>query len=118
MTRELTRVAASRGLPGTMVSDNGTEMTSMAVLRWCHEIGVEWHDIAPSKPTQNAFIESFNGRLRDEFLNETLFSSLRDARDGLEEWRNDYNRNRLHSALGILTPLEFSEKIDVDRIAA
>ena len=118
MTRELSRIAASRGLPGTIVSDNGTEMTSMAVLRWCQETGVEWHYIAPGKPTQNAFIESFNGRLRDEFLNETLFSSLRDARDGLEEWRKDYNQNRPHSALANLTPSEFAEKITMDRIAA
>jgi putative transposase len=118
MTRELSRIAASRGLPGTIVSDNGTEMTSMAVLKWCQETSVEWHYIAPGKPTQNAFIESFNGRLRDEYLNETLFSSINDARDGLEEWRNDYNRHRPHSALGNLTPLEFAEKINVDRIAA
>ena len=90
----------------------------MAVLKWCQEFGVEWHYIAPGKPTQNAFIESFNGRLRDEFLNETMFSSLHDARDGLEEWRNDYNRNRPHSALGNMTPLEFAEKINLDRIAA
>ncbi len=73
MTRELSRIVTSRGLPGTIVSDNGTEMTSMAVLKWCQDTGVEWHYIAPGKPTQNAFIESFNGRLRDEFLNETLF---------------------------------------------
>ena len=118
MTRELSKIAASRGLPGTIVSDNRTEMTSMAVLKWCQETGVEWHYIAPGKPTQNAFIESFNGRLRDEFLNETLFSSLRDARDRLEEWRSDYNRHRPHSALGNLTPLEFAEKITMDRIAA
>jgi len=118
MTRELSRITASRGLPNTIVSDNGTEMTSMAVLRWCQETGVGWHYIAPGKPTQNAFIESFNGRLRDEFLNETLFTSLSDARDGLEEWRTDYNRHRPHSALGNLTPMEFTEKIKVDRIAA
>ena len=118
MTRELSRIAGTRGLPGTIVSDYGTEMTSMAVLKWCQETGVEWHYIAPGKPTQNAFIESFNGRLRDEYLNETLFSTLRDARDGLEEWRNDYNRHRPHSALGNLTPLEFAEKMTMDRIAA
>ncbi len=118
VTRELGRIAASRSLPGTIVSDNGTEMISMAVFRWCQETGVEWHYIAPGKPTQNAFIESFNGRLRDEYLNETLFSSLRDARDRLEEWRKDYNQNRPHSAPGNLTPSEFAEKITMDRIAA
>ena len=118
MPRELSKINASRGLPGTIVSDNGTEMTSMAVLKWCQGTGVEWHYIAPGKPTQNAFIESFNGRLRDEFLNETLFSSLRDARDGLEEWRSDYNRHRPHSALGNLTPSEFAEKMRLNRVAA
>lgn len=118
LTRELTKIASLRGLPGTVVSDNGSEMTSMAVLRWCQETSVEWHYIAPGKPTQNAFVESFNGKLRDECLNETLFSSLREARDVLEEWRTDYNRRRPHSALGNLTPSEFAEKIKVDRIAA
>ncbi len=118
LTRELTKIASLRGLPGTVVSDNGSEMTSMAVLRWCQETSVEWHYIAPGKPTQNAFVESFNGKLRDECLNETLFSSLREARDVLEEWRTDYNRKRPHSALGNLTPSEFAEKIKVDRIAA
>jgi putative transposase len=62
-----------------IVSDNGTEMTSSAVLKWCQEIKIDWHYIAPGKPTQNAFIESFNGSFRDECLNETLFSSLADA---------------------------------------
>lgn len=118
LTRELSRIAGSRSLPGTIVSDNGTEMTSMAVLRWSQETGVEWHYIAPGKPTQNAFVESFNGKLRDECLNETLFSSLREAREVLEEWRTDYNRKRPHSALGNLTPSEFAEKMKLDRIAA
>lgn len=118
LTRELTRLIAERGNPHTIVSDNGTEMTSMAVLKWCQDTGVGWHYIAPGKPQQNAFIESFNGRLRDEYLNETLFSSLQEAKDGLQEWRHDYNQNRPHSALGNLTPLEFVEKISVDRIAA
>ena len=118
LTRELSRMTAARGLPGTIVSDNGTEMTSMAVLRWSQQAGVEWHYIAPGKPTQNAFIESFNGKLRDECLNETLFSSLREARNELEEWRTDYNRHRPHSALENLTPSEFAEKMKVDRIAA
>ena len=66
------------------VCDNGTELTGMAMLRWCQEIRIEWHYIAPGKPTQNAFIESFNGRLRDELLNETLFTSLTHAR---QLWR-------------------------------
>lgn len=71
LTRELQQIVDVRGKPGTIVSDNGTEMTSMAVLRWVQETGIDWHYIAPGKPQQNAFIESFNGRLRDECLNET-----------------------------------------------
>lgn len=83
VTRELDRVVAERGLPGTIVSDNGTEFTSMAILRWVQGTGIDWHYIAPGKPTQNAFIESFNGKLRDECLNETLFSSLAEAKEKL-----------------------------------
>ena len=92
------------------VSDNGTELTGMAVLRWCQEIRIEWHYIAPGKPTQNAFIESFNGRLRDELLNETLFTSLAQARAALAAWKDDYNNVRPHSSLGDLTPSEFIDR--------
>jgi putative transposase len=74
--RELDAVIARRGRPMMIVSDNGTELTSMAILRWSQLTRIEWHYIAPGKPQQNAFVESFNGRLRDELLNETLFSSL------------------------------------------
>ena len=118
VTRELDRVISERGRPGTIVSDNGTEFTSMAILRWVQETGIDWHYIAPGKPTQNAFIESFNGKLRDECLNETLFSSLSDARETLEAWQEDYNINRPHSALGNLTPREFAEKTHMDKLAA
>ena len=79
-----------------IVSDNGTELTSDAVLTWRGEIGVEWHYIAPGKPMQNGFVESFNGSFRDECLNETLFSSLPQARDAITAWKEDYNRNRPH----------------------
>jgi len=82
----------------------------MAILRWSQTSGVEWHYIAPGKPTQNAFIESFNGRLRDELLNETLFTSLAHARVALEEWRRDYNTERPHSALGNLTPIAYAAR--------
>ena len=81
----------------------------MAILRWSQERQVEWHYIAPGKPQQNAFIESFNGRLRDELLNETLFSSLAHAREALAIWRNDYNTVRPHSALGNLPPAAYAE---------
>ena len=100
------------------MSDNGTEFTSKAILRWVQETGIGWHYIAPGKPTQNAFIESFNGKLRDECLNETLFSSLVEAREMLEAWQEDYNNQRPHSALGNLTPREFAEKTVMDKLAA
>lgn len=118
VTRELERVISERGAPGTIVSDNGTEFTSMAVLRWVQQTGIDWHYTAPGKPTQNAFIESFNGKLRDECLNETLFSSLLEARETLEVWQEDYNNQRPHSALGNLTPTEFAEKTMMDKLAA
>ncbi len=96
----------------------GTESTSLAVLRWVQETGVYWPYLAPGKLTQYAFIESFNGKLRDACLNETLFSSLAEARATLEEWQENYNTHRPHSALGNLTPREFSEKRTMDKLAA
>jgi putative transposase len=92
--RELDAIIAERGKPAVCVSDNGTELTSTAILRWSQESRVEWHYIAPGKPQQNAFIESFNGRLRDELLNETLFSSLAHVRAVLTVWRLDHNTIR------------------------
>ena len=86
VARELDQVLEMRGTPCMVVSDNGTEFTSRAILAWQEERGVEWHYIAPGKPTQNGFIESFNGRLRDECLNEHLFASLPEARRIIEEW--------------------------------
>src|SRR5215469_12713638 len=85
-----------RGRPGGIVSDNGTELTSTAILAWSDRQKVAWHYIAPGKPVQNAFIESFNGRLRDELLNESLFRSLPHARVALNTWRRDYNAERPH----------------------
>ncbi len=108
VARELDAIAAVRGLPATVVSDNGTELTSVAILRWSQERGVAWHYIAPGKPQQNAFVESFNGRLRDECLNETVFTSLRQARAVLAVWRQDYNEVRPHSGLGGRTPAAIS----------
>jgi putative transposase len=89
VARELDLLIGSRGRPKTVVSDNGTELTSNAILSWADQTKVGWHYIAPGKPMQNAFVESFNGRLRDEFLNETLFTSLMQARLALEDWRRD-----------------------------
>jgi len=110
VARELDRIVARRGRPGSIVSDNGTELTSNAILTWADRQKVAWHYIAPGKPVQNAFIESFNGRLRDELLNETLFRSLAHARVVLEAWRGDYNAERPHSSLGWQTPLAFAAR--------
>lgn len=93
------------------------ELTSTPVLTSVQNTGIDWHHIQPSKPAQNAFIESFNGRLRDECLNETLFSSLRDARYELSRWKADNNQVRPYSALGNLSPAEFVEKLALQRLA-
>jgi len=106
VARELDTLIGRRGKPLMMVSDNGTELTSMAILRWSQDRRVEWHYIAPGKPMQNGFVESFNGRLRDECLNETLFTSLPHARAVLAAWRDDYNHVRPHSGLNGATPAE------------
>lgn len=90
VARELDAVVRLYGKPETIVSDNGTELTSRVMLEWQNARGIGWHYIAPGKPTQNAFIESFNGRLRDECLNEEVFDSLADARKRLALWRHDY----------------------------
>ena len=109
VARELDALIASRCRPAMCVSDNGTELTGMAILRWSQETRVEWHYIAPGKPQQNAFIESFNGRLRDELLNETLFASLAHVREALAIWKDDYNTVRPHSALGNLPPAVYAK---------
>ena len=106
VVRELEQLIRVRGMPKTIVSDNGTELTSVAVLRWVPG-RVTWHYIEPGKPVQNAFIESFNSRLRDECLNEHAFQSLAEAREIITNWRHDYNFIRPHSSLGALTPSEF-----------
>ena len=118
VTRELTQLIEHRGKPDTIVSDNGTELTSMAVLKWCQETGIEWHYIQPGKPMQNGFVESFNGSFRDECLNETLFTSLDEARGKIKEWKEDYNQNRPHSSLGNLTPNEYARKMTLQKLAA
>jgi len=108
VARELEQLISTRGKPKTIVSDNGTELTSNALLRWADDHKVAWHYIAPGKPTQNAFAESFIGRLRDELLNETLFRSLPHARAVLDAWRADYNHTRPHSRLGWMSPATYA----------
>ena len=109
VVRELTELIAQRGKPGMIVSDNGTELTSNAVLAWCGELGVEWHYIAPGRPMQNGYVESFNGRMRDELLNETLFFGLDHARSAIADWVADFNTARPHSSLGYQTPAAYAE---------
>ncbi len=118
VARELDGIIAARAKPSAIVSDNGTEFTSTAILRWSEERQVEWHYIAPGKPQQNAFAESFNGRLRDECLNETLFSSLPQARSVLAAWQADYNQTRPHSSLGNVPPVQFARQTMLARRAA
>ncbi len=107
VVRVLDGLVAEHGRPAMIVSDNGTELTCNAIIKWTEENGVEWHYIAPGKPQQNGFMESFNGKLRDECLNEHVFSSLAEARRLIEAWRIDYNAERPHSSLGYLTPNEY-----------
>ena len=93
----------------------GTELTSNAVLAWSGDVGVEWHYIAPGKPTQNGFVESFNGRMRDELLNETLFFTIGQARVILARWVDDYNTERPHSSLGYATPAAVAAELEQQR---
>lgn len=106
----LERAAAVRSLPRTIVVDNGSEFTSRALDEWAHQRNVNLQFIRPGKPVENAYIESFNGRLRDECLNQHWFLSLADANRIIQEWRTDYNTERPHSGLRGLTPAEFVEE--------
>jgi len=111
VARELTTIIARRGKPGMIISDNGTELTSNAILSWSAEARVEWHYIAPGKPMQNGYVESFNGRMRDELLNESLFLGLADARKAISAWVADYNNSRPHSSLAYRTPAAFAAQL-------
>src|SRR6056297_222503 len=111
VTRELATLIERRGTPGMIVSDNGTELTSNAILTFTTERKLEWHYIAPGKPMQNGFVESFNGRMRDELLNETMFRNMAHARAVIRAWVADFNETRPHSALGYQTPKAFAEHL-------
>lgn len=106
----LARVVGERGAPRELVLDQGPELTSRVLDQWACTTGIGPRFITPGKPVENAFVESFNGRLRDECLNEHWFLSLADARQLVEAWRLDYNRARPHSALGYRTPTEIYGK--------
>jgi len=105
----LERLAETRGLPSLITVDNGPEFAGSALDAWAYHRGLRLHFIEPGKPVQNAYVESFNGKLRDECLNEHWFTSLEEARSLLEAWRQDYNTCRPHSSLGDLTPVEFAK---------
>ena len=108
VVRVLEQLRELRGLPQVLVTDNGPEFAGQALDVWAYEQGVKLHFIEPGKPVQNAFIESFNGKMRDECLNEHWFTSLGEARETIEVWRRDYNEVRPHSSLGNRTPQEFT----------
>jgi putative transposase len=108
VVRVLEQLRERRGLPQVLVMDNGPEFAGQALDVWAYQQGVKLHFIEPGKPVQNAFIESFNGKMRDECLNEHWFLSLGEARETMEAWRRDYNEVRPHSSLGNRTPQEFT----------
>jgi putative transposase len=120
VARELTALIERRGKPGVIVSDNGTEFTSNAILDWASKAQVKWHHIAPGKPMQNGNREAFNGRMRDELLNETLFFGIGHAREVVADWIRGYNTERPHSALGYQTPTAFAARLTAmgDRLRA
>lgn len=111
VVRVLERLGATCGLPDVLVCDNGPEFAGQALDAWAHTAGIEIAFIRPGKPVENAFIESFNGKFRDECLNENWFVSLKAAQEIIEEWREDYNNSRPHSSLGNLTPREYAQKL-------
>jgi putative transposase len=111
VARVLDAIGTVRGYPQTIVMDNGTELTGIAMACWARDRRVRLHFIDPGKPTQNAYIESFNGRFRDECLNENEFRSLAHARMIIEDWRRDYNEFRPHKSLGNRTPEEFVREL-------
>jgi putative transposase len=118
VVRELQAVIARRGKPGVIVSDNGTEFTSTAVLGFVQANTLDWRYITPGKPTQNAFAESFQGRMRDECLNEHLFFSMTHARAVISGWVIDFNTARPHSAIGYMTPAAYAAALSPQRASA
>ena len=118
VSRALDRLALSRGLPKVIRTDNGKEFCGKAMVAWAHEHGVQLRLIEPGKPNQNAYIESFNGRLRDECLNEHWFPSLLHARTEIETWRREYNEERPKKALGGMTPSAYAEQLAMKAVTS
>ena len=111
LTRILDRIGFQRGLPKIIRTDNGREFCGRAMLNWAHRRGVQLRQIQPGKPNQNAYIESFNGRLRDECLNEHWFMTLAHAKTIIETWRQEYNEERPKKSLGGLTPADYARQM-------
>ena len=105
------RLGETRGLPQTLKLDNGPEFTSKALAAWAHPSGVRLHFITPGKRTENGYIETLDGKFRDEYLNRHWFLDLADSRVMIEDWRTVYNQARPHSSLEYLTPLEFKRDL-------
>lgn len=116
LTRLLDALCSQRGRPMVIRSDNGPEFTGKAMLTWAHRHGIALRLIEPGKPNQNAYIESFNGRLRDECLNEHWFTSLNHAREIIEAWRRDYNEERPKKSLGGLTPSQYAKQLAIKAV--
>ena len=110
VARFLNQLIEQRSKPDQVICDNGPEFTSKAMFFWQQDAGVKLGFIQPGKPTQNAFIESLNGKFRNECLNQRWFRSLSEARQVIEEWRNHYNHERPHSALNYMTPVAFANR--------
>ena len=117
VTRVLEQSLRERGWPQRLKCDNGPELTSRHFLAWCLENRIELVHIQPGKPAQNGYVESFHGKLRDEFLNVNWFQNLFDARRKLKVWKTDYNERRPHSALGYLTPAAFARQATASSFA-
>lgn len=115
VTRVLDSLVELRGKPESLLTDNGPEFTGKELDSWCYANQVTQHFIEPGKPNQNAYVESFNGKFRDECLNEHWWQNLHHARVEIEGWRVDYNEVRPHSSLGYLTPSTFAERAPEDR---
>jgi len=111
VAEQLERLIVLRGVPESITSDNGSEFAGQAMDYWAHQVGVKLDFIRPGKPVENSYIESFNGRLRDECLNVEVFLDLADAQSKIEKWRRDYNQQRPHSALADQTPQEFARAV-------
>ena len=116
LIRVLDRICALRGRPSVIRTDNGPEFCGKAMLTWAHRNGITLRPIEPGKPNQNAYVESFNGRLRDECLNEHWFTSLEHARVEIERWRREYNEERPKKSLGGLTPAQYAKQLAIKAV--